>query len=67
MNIYLNGEKRTVPASGNINDFFSHLKLEPAKGYAVAVNDAVIPKSEWSRYALKDNDNILLIKATQGG
>lgn len=68
MDIYLNDEKRSVPGSGStLNDFFSHAKIEPSKGYAVAVNNVVIPRSEWNRHALKENDRLLLIKATQGG
>ena len=37
------------------------------KGIAVAINNSVIPKVEWDRHHLKENDNILIIKATQGG
>lgn len=39
----------------------------PQSGIAVAVNNSVIPKSEWDEYILQPNDNILIIKAAQGG
>lgn len=44
----------------------SHLG-DNQKGLAVAVNDTVVPKSTWENYPVQVNDNILIIKATQGG
>ncbi|MBI3510433.1 MAG: sulfur carrier protein ThiS [Bacteroidetes bacterium] len=37
------------------------------KGIAVAVNSNVIPKNNWNDHALLSGDEILIIKATQGG
>lgn len=37
------------------------------KGIAVAVNNEVIPSSQWPAYELKDNDQIIIVTATQGG
>ena len=37
------------------------------KGLAVAVNNSVIPKTDWDNYALSPTDQILIISATQGG
>ncbi|MBB1150599.1 MULTISPECIES: sulfur carrier protein ThiS [unclassified Myroides] len=37
------------------------------KGIAVAVNDCVIPKSDWFTHLLSETDDILIITATQGG
>jgi sulfur carrier protein len=37
------------------------------KGIAVALNQRVIPKSQWSETKLNNQDNILLLTATQGG
>lgn len=36
-------------------------------GIAVAINQEVVPKENWATTTLKDNDNILIIQATQGG
>ena len=36
-------------------------------GVAVAINNIVIPKTEWINKAINNNDNLLIIKATQGG
>ena len=36
-------------------------------GIAVAINNTVIPKSNWNSHLLMDSDTILIISATQGG
>lgn len=36
-------------------------------GVAVAVNQQVIPKSDWINTELKENDQVIIIRATQGG
>ena len=46
------------------------LDLEiPSKqnGIAIAVNNTVIPKSDWDTHLIKETDDILIITATQGG
>jgi sulfur carrier protein len=39
----------------------------PAKGIAVAVNQSIVSKSDWPHHMLKHGDQVMLIKATQGG
>lgn len=36
-------------------------------GIAVAINEEIIPRQTWEQYQVQDNDNILIITATQGG
>ncbi|MBK0370995.1 sulfur carrier protein ThiS [Flavobacterium agrisoli] len=36
-------------------------------GIAVAVNNSVIPRSNWNSHLLLETDDILIISATQGG
>lgn len=40
---------------------------EKQNGIALAVNNIVIPKSDWNSHPLKETDDILIISATQGG
>lgn len=43
-------------------------KLEfPVQGIAIAVNNKMIPRAEWERFTLKENDNLVIIKAACGG
>lgn len=36
-------------------------------GIALAINNTVIPKSDWNSHQIKETDDILIISATQGG
>lgn len=36
-------------------------------GIAVAINNEVIPKANWQQHTLENNDELLIITATQGG
>lgn len=36
-------------------------------GIAIAINQSIIKKDDWGEQLLQNNDNILIIKATQGG
>ena len=37
------------------------------KGIAVALNGAVVPRSEWATTALKPGDSVEIVRARQGG
>lgn len=39
----------------------------PQDGIAVAINDSIVFKHLWNSQTLVENDNILIIQATQGG
>jgi sulfur carrier protein len=40
---------------------------EKQNGIALAINNTVIPKSDWNSHIIKQTDDILIISATQGG
>lgn len=55
-----------------INNDFNILQLlnqinSPQDGIAVAVNNTIILKNSWESKTLLENDNVLIIQATQGG
>ena len=66
MNIFIYNDRQTIEP-GSISELLKHLDMEPAKGIALAVNERVIPKTEWKNTPLSEGDRIILIKATQGG
>jgi len=66
MNITVNNNTQSLNDASSIETMVTQLNLEP-KGIAIAVNQTVISKSEWNKTHLKENDNITIIKATQGG
>jgi len=46
---------------------FSQEQNLPTTGIAVAVNNRMIPRTEWDSFILNEDDNILIIKAVCGG
>lgn len=50
----------------NILQLLHHIK-SPQDGIAVAVNNTIISKNSWASKTLHENDNVLIIQATQGG
>ncbi len=66
MTILFNNETTTVHSSILLT-ILNDLGFLEIKGIAVAVNQEVIPKSNWTDYSIKENDEIILIQATQGG
>ncbi|HIP36657.1 MAG TPA: sulfur carrier protein ThiS [Crocinitomix sp.] len=67
MEITLNNQIINVPEHECLETVLKLNKLLNKKGIAVAINNTVIPKSNWRNTGLKDKDKILIITATAGG
>ena len=67
MNIYINSKEQQITDNARVTDALQLLNVSAAKGIAVAVNNNVIPRTEWDTYILNKEDKITLIKAAQGG
>lgn len=39
----------------------------PAQGIAVAVNNQLVPRTQWNTFRLQENDALVIIKAACGG
>lgn len=66
MNLYCNGELRTVSGPLTLKEFLAQLGHN-RPGIAVAVNESVVPVSRWESTLLCESDQILVIQAAQGG
>lgn len=66
MNLIINNTPHKFSGK-NISELVQTLNMASTNGIAFAVNEKVIPKAEWEKIELKENDKILIIKATQGG
>lgn len=67
MEITVNQQSYSVSEACTLQQMLDTVLLQPAKGIAVAVNQEIIAKSNWSNHFLKSGDNLTIIKATQGG
>lgn len=39
----------------------------PVQGIAIAVNNRMVPRTQWKKLLLTENDNLIVIKAACGG
>jgi sulfur carrier protein len=67
MEITVNNQSKQISESCTIQQLLNEVVGNKQKGIAVAVNQTVISKQKWSDFYLKQNDSVLIIKATQGG
>jgi len=67
MEIIFNNQTRQIEANSSIQNALDIWIGEKQKGIAVAVNDAIVYKTQWGNYELQPNDNVLVITAIQGG
>ena len=68
MKLTINGEAREVECVHNLAELIASLALPGAeRGIAVAVNDGVVPRSQWHDTSLAAGDSIEVINAVQGG
>jgi sulfur carrier protein len=66
MNVTINGNQQDVAAGTTVAALVERLGLGP-KGVAVAVNEAVVPRSTWDAVELRDGDRAEVLIAAQGG
>jgi len=65
MVITINSKEQETQSS-NLQELSVELQL-PGKGVAVAVNNRMIPREQWSSISLQENDKVVIIKAACGG
>ena len=66
MNVLVNGTAEQLDAGTTVADVVDRWARSPI-GVAVAVNEAVVTKAEWSGTALSDGDRVEILTAVQGG
>ncbi len=67
MKLTVNDKVIELQAGDSLRDLLQQLSLETKKGIAVAVNAEVIAGEDWGKKKLNESDNIIVIKAAQGG
>ena len=65
MKISINN-KATETSATTVNQLAAELQL-PAAGVALALNNKMVPRTEWSQQSLQENDQVVIIKAVCGG
>ena len=65
MEVNING-KATQTTAGNLAELATEMGL-PERGVAVAVDNKMVPRTEWTATSLCEGANIVIIKAAFGG
>jgi sulfur carrier protein len=65
LNLIINATPYTVPLLP-LPELLEHLGHE-IRFCAVAINETVVPRSEWTAVALKEGDRIEIVSPRQGG
>ncbi|RGN48568.1 MULTISPECIES: sulfur carrier protein ThiS [unclassified Bacteroides] len=66
MKVLVNNKEQEVTSDTSVSTLAQSLQL-PEKGIAIAVNNRMVSRTEWDGFVLKENDNIVIIKAACGG
>jgi len=64
--IWVNEQSLEIEEGSTILQLLEHLN-SPKIGIAVAIQNAIISKNLWESMTLSNDDNVLIIQATQGG
>ena len=67
MEVTVNHQHYQLNADCSVAEMLSVVLQTEAKSIAVAVNQTIISKSNWHSHLLRSGDQVMLIKATQGG
>ncbi|MDQ1011314.1 sulfur carrier protein ThiS [Streptomyces sp. PKU-EA00015] len=66
MNVSVNGETRELADRTTLDTVVAALTAAPS-GVAAAVNETVVPRSQWAGTRLGDGDRVEILTAVQGG
>ena len=66
IDIKVNAKDHKFPSNTSLEFILNSLKIS-LDGIAVAINEIIISKPNWSVTTLVPGDDVLIIKATQGG
>lgn len=66
MKVQVNNKEVEITPASTLTQLTDQMEL-PGQGIAIAVNNKMIPRTEWENYLLQENDNLVIIKAACGG
>lgn len=67
MEVTINNQNYQLNESCSIEQMLAAVISTEPNGLAIAVNQTIISKSAWDTHLLNPGDQVILIKATQGG
>ena len=66
MKVQVNNKEVKITDASTITQLTEQLELS-SQGIAIAVNNKMIPRTEWDKFVLHESDNLVIIKEDSGG
>ncbi|BEG98681.1 sulfur carrier protein ThiS [Bacteroides sedimenti] len=66
MKVQVNNQEMELSAQSSIQQLSETMEL-PQAGVAIAVNNKMVPRTQWHQFFLQENDQVVIIKAACGG
>ncbi|WP_024768259.1 sulfur carrier protein ThiS [Aquimarina macrocephali] len=66
MTVNVNNQSQLILKNSSIKKLLEQLDIVP-NGIAIAINNKVVSKEKWEQTMIENDDDIVIIKATQGG
>jgi len=67
MIVKVNNEIQEYPLNSTVGAIMEKNNIRDTRGIAIAINENIVKKDNWQNVLLRENDEIIIIKATQGG
>ncbi|MDA8099333.1 MAG: sulfur carrier protein ThiS [Nitrospiraceae bacterium] len=66
MNIFVNGQQRSVPDGLTVSGLLLHLEIKPER-VAVEINEEIVRKTTYADALVKENDRVEVVQFMGGG
>ena len=66
MKVQVNNKEVEMTPASTLTQLAAQLEL-PVQGIAIAVNNKMVPRTQWNDTILNENDSLVIIKAACGG
>ena len=67
MKMYVNDETKDIPPGSSLHFLLNDIGMVDFSGWAIALNEEVIPHGDINGKTLVEGDRLILVQATQGG
>ena len=67
MEVTVNKDRITLADNASVKDLLDQILGEKQKGVAIAIENVVLPRTDWQHRILLHGEKLILIRATQGG
>jgi sulfur carrier protein len=67
MKVFVNDESKEIPSGSSLYSLLNDIGMKDFSGWAIALNEEVVPFDEIKEKSLSEGDRLILVQATQGG